>query len=96
MARVEVDFAPEPEEEPDDEASPEPEEAPRERRRRHSEPAVEVEIEREITKRQLIKSVTTLVVVLLYMVFTLLRDRESGVVVVDPDDGDADDWADAD
>lgn len=61
---------------------------PRQRRRRDG---VEVEIAREETKRQLIQSVTSIVVVVLYMIFTLLRDRESGVVVVDPDDG-GDDW----
>lgn len=51
----------------------------------------EVEVEREVTKRQLIQSVTTVVVVILYMVFTLMREREAGVVIVDPDDS-ADDW----
>jgi hypothetical protein len=60
----------------------------RQRRRRDG---VEVEIAREETKRQLITSVTSIVVVVLYMIFTLLRDRESGVVVVDPDEG-GDDW----
>lgn len=64
-------------------------EEPRQRRVRRD--AVEVEIAREETKRQLIQSVTSIVVVVLYMIFTLLRDRESGVVVVDPDEG-ADDW----
>ncbi len=51
----------------------------------------DIEMEREVTKRQIIQSVTTVLVVILYMVFTLLRERDSGVVVVDPDDG-ADDW----
>ncbi len=51
----------------------------------------EVEVEREITKRQIVQSITTIVVVVLYMVFTLMRERDSGVVVVDPDDA-ADDW----
>ena len=54
-------------------------------------PGPEIEIEREVTKRQIVQSITTVVVVILYMVFTLLRDRDSGVVVVDPEDG-ADDW----
>ena len=54
---------------------------------------VEVEVEREITKRQLIQSVSSLVVVVLYMLFTLLRDRDSGVVVIDPSGGPEDDWA---
>ncbi len=57
---------------------------------------VEVEIEREITKRHLIEAVSSVVVVILYMVFTLMRDRESGVVVLDEKDkGPADDWDEA-
>jgi hypothetical protein len=62
------------------------------RRRRSS---VEVEIEREVTKRALIDAVTRLLVVVLYMAFTLIREREAGVVALDPDDGDGgpeDDW----
>jgi hypothetical protein len=54
---------------------------------------VEVEVEREITKRQLIQSVSSLVVVVLYMLFTLLRERDGGVVVIDPTSGPEDDWA---
>lgn len=69
---------------------PEPEERG-ERQKRPRRESVEVEIEREVTKRQLIQSVSTILVVLLYMVFTLLRDRDGGVVVVDPDEG-SDDW----
>ena len=65
-------------------------EAAGERRKRRAD-SPDVEIAREETKRQLIQSVTSIVVVILYMIFTLLRDRESGVVVVDPDDAD-DDW----
>jgi hypothetical protein len=61
------------------------------RKRETAAGGVEVEIAREETKRQLIQSVTSIVVVVLYMIFTLLRDRESGVVVVDPDEG-GDDW----
>lgn len=69
----------------------EEEEAPRRRRRYR-----DVEVEREITKRHLIESITSVVVVVLYMVFTLLRDREPGVVVLDPDDdGPDDDWEEA-
>jgi hypothetical protein len=90
MGAVDVEVA------EDGASSPGPEAEPRRKSTRSSTPprerdAVEVEIEREVTKRQLIQSVTTLLVVLLYMVFTLLRDREAGVVVVDPDDA-ADDW----
>ena len=62
-------------------------------RSRASRDPVEVEVEREITKRQLIQSVSSLVVVVLYMLFTLLRDRDSGVVVIDPSDSPEDDWA---
>jgi hypothetical protein len=61
------------------------------RRRRTKRESVEVDIEREVTKRQLIQSISSIVVVVLYMVFTLLRDRDAGVVVVDPEDG-GDDW----
>jgi hypothetical protein len=70
-------------------APDEAEEAPRGKRKKPD--SIEIEIEREVTKRQLIQSISSIVVVVLYMVFTLLRDRESGVVVVDPDDG-GDDW----
>ena len=62
-------------------------------RRRRREP-LEIEVEREVTKRQIIQSISTIVVVILYMVFTLLRDRDAGVVVVDPDDA-GDDWDEA-
>jgi len=62
--------------------------------KRRSKPAIEIEIEREVTKRQLIQSVSSIVVVVLYMLFTLLRDRDAGVVVIDPDaENGADDWA---
>ena len=47
------------------------------------------EVEREVTKRELIRSVSNILIVILYMVFTLLRDRDAGVVVVD---AEADDW----
>ena len=89
MSAVEVEIA---EEIGSGNAPPEAERDEREERRRRSkrEP-VEVDIEREVTKRQLIQSISTIVVVVLYMVFTLLRDRDSGVVVVDPEDA-ADDW----
>ena len=61
------------------------------RRRRTRAGGVEVEIEREVTKRQMIQSVSTILVVILYMAFTLLSDRDAGVVVLDPADA-ADDW----
>ncbi len=64
----------------------------RESRARNTGNAPEVDVEREVTKRQLITAISSVVVVILYMVFTLLRDREAGVVVVDPDDA-SDDWA---
>ena len=95
MSAVEVEIADDvsgraiPGEPPRDE-EPEPSDrAERSQRRRRE--SVEVEIEREVTKRQLIQSVSTILVVILYMVFTLFRDRDGGVVVVDPDEG-ADDW----
>jgi hypothetical protein len=96
MARVKVD--------PGDslrgvaEAGPDAEQPTEEAAEAHPPPASkrprgpEVEVEREVTKRQLIQSITTVVVVILYMAFTLLRDREAGVVVVDPDDDGQDDW----
>jgi hypothetical protein len=58
----------------------------------------DVEVEREHTKRALIEAITRLVVVVLYMVFTLVREREPGVVPLDPADpgeGPEDDWAEA-
>lgn len=94
MARVEVDIEQGEDEPVEASFAEEPDEdAPRQtrgggRRRRER---VEVEIEREVTKRQLIQSVSSILVVILYMLFTLLRERDSGVVVVD-DEGSADDW----
>ena len=62
-------------------------------RRRPDGSQVEVEIEREITKRTIVEAVTKVVIVVLYMVFTLFRDREAGVVVLDEKDGGPeDDW----
>lgn len=76
-----------------DSTGPEAEQAPppREERTRKKASSAQVEIEREVTKRQIIESVTSVVVVILYMVFTLVRDRDAGVVVIDPDERD--DWA---
>lgn len=72
-------------------------EAPRGRRTQreasaeeHRDEPLGIEVEREVTKRQIIQSISTIVVVILYMVFTLLRDRDTGVIVVDPDESD--DW----
>ena len=48
-----------------------------------------VEVEREITKRAVIQAVTSVVMVLLYMAYAFIRDREPGVVSLD---GAADDW----
>ncbi len=64
----------------------------RKERRRQRQSRAQVEIEREVTKRHLIEAVTSIVVVVLYMVFTLVRDREAGVVVLDPDESAEDDW----
>lgn len=91
MSAVEVEIA---EEIPESgEAEPEERDADRgeRRQRRRRVDSVEVEIEREVTKRQMIQSISSIVVVILYMVFTLLRERDAGVVVVDPEDS-SDDW----
>lgn len=87
MARVHV----EPESEDD-----QTEEEPEPRRRRTSNTA-DVEIEREKTLRLLIDAITRVVVIVLYMGFTLVRERDAGLVVLDPDDdtGPEDDWAEA-
>jgi hypothetical protein len=88
MARINVDT----EDTPVDDSDA-PEEEPR-RRRRSASTHVDVEIEREVTKRQLVESVTSILVVILYMAVTLLRERESGLIVLD-DEGDygpEDDW----
>ena len=68
----------------------------RKKRRRSGGSQVDVEIEREVTKRAMIEAVTRLLVVILYMGFTLVREREAGVVALDPEDDDLgpeDDWA---
>ncbi len=65
----------------------------RQERRKRRRAQADVEIEREVTKRHIVEAVTSIVVVILYMVFTLVRDREAGVVVLDPEDGAEDDWA---
>jgi hypothetical protein len=67
-------------------------------RRREPRDGVEVEIEREVTKRAIIDAVTRLLTVILYMAFTLVRERDAGVVALDPEDDDLgpeDDWAEA-
>ena len=75
-----------------DDAAPDTDEAPEPNdRRRRRRDAVDVEIEREITKRHLIEAITSVVVVVLYMAFTLFRDRDTGVVVLD-DDRAENDW----
>jgi len=66
--------------------------------RRRTRSSADVEVEREHTKRALIEAITRLVVVVLYMVFTLVRERDAGVVALDPSDDDLgpeDDWAEA-
>jgi len=60
-------------------------------RRRSKRDSIDVEIEREVTKRHLIEAITSVVVVVLYMAFTLFRDRDTGVVVLD-DERSEDDW----
>lgn len=56
--------------------------------------ASRVAVEQEITKRHLIEAVTSVLLVVLYMAFTLIREREPGVVALDPDDDASNDWAD--
>ena len=88
MARIHVETG----EDASDEAPEGAEEEPRRRRRRTGGTHVDVEIEREVTKRQMIESLTSILVVILYMAFTLLREKESGVIVLDEDYGPEDDW----
>ena len=57
----------------------------------HGVAPVEVQIEREITKSCLIESITQVVILVLYMVFTLIREGAQDVVVMDKDDG-GEDW----
>jgi hypothetical protein len=79
----------------DDDVDDDPTEDKEPRRRRKRRSHVEVEIEREVTKRAMIESATRLLVVILYMAFTLMRERDAGVVALDPDDedlGPEDDW----
>jgi hypothetical protein len=47
------------------------------------------EVEREVTKRALIEAVTSVVMVVLYMIFAFVRDRDPGVISLG---GAADDW----
>lgn len=47
------------------------------------------EVEREKTRQALIQGVVTVVLVLLYMAYSLLRDRRASVL---PIGGAADDW----
>ncbi len=47
-----------------------------------------VDVEREITKRRIVESVTSVVLVILYMAFAMLRDRDPGVVALDGSSGD--------
>lgn len=62
---------------------------PVDRAARDDEPAsTTAAVEREITKRRLIEAVTSVVLVVLYMVFTVVRERAPGVVALQP----ADDW----
>jgi hypothetical protein len=70
----------------------EPDPPPRKRRGRRS--GSDVAVEREVTKRHMIEAISSIVVVVLYMLFTLLRERDQGFVAIDPEDGDGpeDDW----
>ena len=88
-----VDVVPEPPPQADDDVEEEAHhEEPPPARPKHSN--ADVEVEREVTKRHMIEAITQVLVVLLYMAFTLIRDREAGVVVLDgSDNGPEDDWA---
>ena len=93
MSRVSVDIAGEAKEAPfvgNPDPPDEEEEAPKARRQRKT--TSDVAVEQEITKRHIIDAVSRIVVVILYMVFTLVREREAGVVVLDGSDGPEDDW----
>ena len=46
-------------------------------------------VEQEVTKRKMIESVTTVLLVVLYMIFSLVRTREPGVIALDDAE---DDW----
>ena len=72
-----------------------PSEGKGKRRAQERAPEVEVEIEREVTKRHLIEAISSVLVIVLYMAFTLFRDRDTGVVVLDEDRGPEDDWEEA-
>ena len=98
MSVVDVEIAedrPGPQPEPEDggdsgpASDPDPR-AERRQRRARTTNGSDVEIEKEVTKRELIRTVSNVLIMILYMVFTLLRDRDAGVVVLDG--GEADDW----
>lgn len=80
-------------------ASPDDEPKGGGQQRQRSRSAADVEVERERTKRAMIEAITRLVAIVLYMAFTLIRERDAGVVALDPSDDDAagpaDDWAEA-
>ena len=48
-----------------------------------------IDVEREVTKRALIEAITSVVLVVLYMAYSFLRDRDPGVVALDG----SDDWS---
>lgn len=52
-------------------------------------PTPVIDVEREVTKRALIEAVTSVVLVVLYMLYSFLRDRDPGVVALDG----SDDWS---
>lgn len=83
---------------PDDTGAESSDRGDRRRSSRGARTSADVEIEREHTKRALIEAITRLVTVVLYMAFTLIRERDAGVVALDPSDaapGPEDDWAEA-
>ena len=88
MTRVPLDA-----DEPFDAGAESPEDGDRkERRRKTTASSLDVDIEREVTKRHLIEAITSIVAIVLYMAFTLIREREPGVVVLDDEGDPEDDW----
>ncbi len=51
-------------------------------------PSADVDVEREVTRRHLIDAVTRIALVVLYMAFSIFRDRRAAVVPLRA----ADDW----
>jgi hypothetical protein len=92
MTRIPLDV-----DEPFEEGSPTAREEKERREERHRArgTSADLDVEKEVTKRHLIEAITSVVVIILYMAFTLLRERDPGVVVLDEDEGPEEDWKEA-